>query len=134
MCSFVIIMKLLQIPRDGVLSALKEISGINLNFVAVISPGVDSHAEQFADHLEDDQKPGNNNLDVEMVGRKFDGTFRASFSGLSEDVKYNITVRTVVNGKMICQMDAGSIGDMKNKAQEQFNPAVLKTLFHLQIS
>ena len=105
------------------MSALKEISGINLNFVAVISPGVDSHAEQFTDltdHSEDDQKPGrgNSNVDVEMVGRKFDGTFRASFSGLSEDVKYNITVRTVVNGKMICQMDAGSIGDMKNKAQE----------------
>ena len=99
------------------MSALKEISGINLNFVAVISPGVDSHAEQFTDltdHSEDDQKPGNN----KMVGRKFGGTFRASFSGLSEDVKYNITVRTVVNGKMICQMDAGSIGDMKNKAQE----------------
>ena len=91
-------------------AALTDIHGVHLMYVAEIVPPAESAVEAFESRFvpEDSQEVEKSNDgagDIEMAPlRGF--IQRAKFSGLKKDVKYTIKVRTVVNGKTICQVSA----------------------------
>ena len=110
-----------QEPKTGVRAALTDIHGVHLMYVAEIVPPAESAVEAFEskfvpDDCREDDKVCEDG-DIEMAPLK--GFIqRASFSGLKQDGKYTIKVRTVVNGKTICQVSAEIKEDTENMPTE----------------
>ena len=70
-------------------------------YIAEISPPAKSAVEAFESKYVPEE--GETNDDIEMA--PLCGFIqRACFHGLSKDVQYTIKVRTVVNGRTICQV------------------------------
>ena len=78
-------------------------------YVAEIVPPAETAVEAFESRYipetenQDNEKQQNGKGDIEMAPLK-GFVQRASFTGLKKDTKYTVKVRTVVNGKTICQV------------------------------
>ena len=78
-------------------------------YVAEIVPPAETAVEAFESRYipetesQENEKQQNGKGDIEMAPLK--GLVqRASFTGLKKNTKYTVKVRTVVNGKTICQV------------------------------
>jgi len=111
-----------QEPKTGVRSALSEIHGVHLMYVAEICPPAKTAVEAFeSKYIPDSEcetgEKNNCGDDIEMAPLK--GFIqRASFTGLKKDVKYTVKVRTVVNGKTICSVSEDIEKDQENMPTE----------------
>ena len=94
-------------------------------YVAEIVPPAESAVEAFesrfvpedSQEVEKSNEDNNGAGDIEMAPLK--GFIqRARFEGLKKDCKYTIKVRTVVNGKTICQVSAEIKEDAENLPTE----------------
>ena len=112
----------LQEPKTGVRSALSDCHGVHLMYVAEICPAAKTAVEAFErKYIPENECEGgekdNCAGDIEMAPlRGF--IQRASFMGLKKDVKYTVKVRTVVNGKTICQVSEDIEKDQENMPTE----------------
>jgi len=107
-----------QEPKSGVRSALGDIRGVHLMYVAEIVPPAKSAVEAFESKYIPEE--GELKDDIEMAPlRGF--IQRACFHGLSKDVHYTMKVSTVVNGKTICQVSE-DIEDYHEKLPEDTEP------------
>jgi len=107
-----------QEPKTGVRSALADIRGVHLMYVAEIVPPAKSAVEAFESKYIPEE--GELKDDIEMAPlRGF--IQRACFHGLSKDVHYTMKVSTVVNGKTICQVSE-DIEDYHEKLPEDSEP------------
>ena len=97
-----------QEPRSGVRAALGDIHGVHLMYVAEIVPPAETAVVAFEGGFVPDSEEANNggaSGDLEMSPLR--GSIqRASFRGLKSEGTYTVKVRTVVNGKTICQVAA----------------------------
>ena len=111
-----------QEPKTGVRSALSDIHGVHLMYVAEIVPPAKTAVEAFESKYipENECEVGekeNCAEDIEMAPLK--GFIqRACFTGLKKDVNYCVKVRTVVNGKTICQVSEDIAKDQENLPTE----------------
>ena len=90
-------------------AALGDIHGVHLMYVAEIVPpaetAVVAFESSFVADSEGQEANGGASGDLEMSPLR--GSIqRASFRGLKSEGTYNVKVRTVVNGKTICQVAA----------------------------
>ena len=103
-------------------SALSEIHGVHLMYVAEICPPAKTAVEAFeSKYIPDSEceagEKNNCEGDIEMAPLK--GFIqRASFTGLKKDIKYTVKVRTVVNGKTICSVSEDIEKDQENMPTE----------------
>ena len=98
-----------QEPRSGVRAALGDIHGVHLMYVAEIVPAAETAVVAFeggfVPESEGQESNGGASGDMEMSPLR--GSIqRASFRGLKSEGTYTVKVRTVVNGKTICQVAA----------------------------
>ena len=70
-------------------------------YVAEIFPPVKSTVEAFTNEYVSDERETNNDIEMDPL---YGFIQRACFYGLSKDIKYTIKVRTIVNGRTICQV------------------------------
>jgi len=108
-----------QEPRSGVRAALADIHGVHLMYVAEIVPPAETAVVAFEGSFVPDTESevAGSNGDVEMAPLR--GSIqRASFTGLKKDGRYTVKVRTVVNGKTICQVAAEIKEDAENMPTE----------------
>lgn len=92
-----------QEPKTGVRSALCDISGVHLMYVAEIVPPALTAVEAFESQYVPEIEQSGSKEDIEMA--PLSGFIqRACFQGLKKDVRYKLRVSTVVNGKTICQV------------------------------
>ena len=99
-----------QEPKTGVRSALSDIHGVHLMYVAEIVPPAKTAVEAFESKYIAENE-------CEVGGLK--GFIqRACFTGLKKDVNYCVKVRTVVNGKTICQVSEDIAKDQENLPTE----------------
>lgn len=87
-------------------AALADIHGVHLMYVAEIVPAAETAVVAFeGSFVPESEGQEASTGDVEMSPLR--GSIqRASFRGLKKDGTYTVKVRTVVNGKTICQVSA----------------------------
>ena len=79
---------------------MKGIPGVDLMYIAEIVPAADSSAEILEPSPNyDEKKKAGDEEEAHLVKK----TLRTTFRGLYKGVGYSFNIRTVVNGRMICQ-------------------------------
>ena len=96
-----------QEPRSGVRAALGDIHGVHLMYVAEIVPPAETAVVAFEGGFVPDSEETNGGPSGDIEMSPLRGSIqRASFRGLKSEGTYTVKVRTVVNGKTICQVAA----------------------------
>jgi len=92
-----------QEPKTGVRAALHRTRGVHLMYVAEIVPPCDTAVKAF-----ELQEKKNGKVKVTKDGEEIDVTEvvvqAATFTGLKDDVDYEMKVSTVINGRTISQV------------------------------
>ena len=88
-------------------AALGDIHGVHLMYVAEIVPPAETAVVAFEGGFVPDSEETNGGPSGDIEMSPLRGSIqRASFRGLKSEGTYTVKVRTVVNGKTICQVAA----------------------------
>ena len=88
-------------------AALGDIHGVHLMYVAEIVPPAETAVVAFEGGFVPDSEETNGGASGDIEMSPLRGSIqRASFRGLKSEGTYTVKVRTVVNGKTICQVAA----------------------------